>query len=114
VSIEDLVEEIVGDISDEHDEEVNEQIHEQPDGSFILDGGVAVRDLNKRLGMNLPISDGYTTVAGFLLAEAGELLAAGDTVSFNGHVFRVEAVDKRRITRVRMEAVPEADGPDQT
>src|SRR6184192_2100088 len=49
ITLEDLLEEIVGDISDEHDEEVNEQIDEQPDGSFLLDGSLAVRDLNRRL-----------------------------------------------------------------
>jgi len=97
------LEEIVGDISDEHDEEVNEQINEQPDGSFVLDGGLAVRDLNRRLGLNVPISEGYTTVAGFLMAEAGELLGEGQTVAFNGHRFVIEKVEKRRITRVRME-----------
>jgi CBS domain containing-hemolysin-like protein len=103
ITLEDLLEEIVGDISDEHDEEVNDQIREQPDGSFVLDGGLAVRDLNRRLGLHLPVSDGYTTVAGFLMAEAGELLSEGEAVPFNGHVFRVEKVDKRRITSVRME-----------
>jgi CBS domain containing-hemolysin-like protein len=103
ITLEDLLEEIVGDISDEHDEEVNEQINEQPDGSFVLDGGLAVRDLNRRLGLNVPISEGYTTVAGFLMAEAGELLGEGQTVAFNGHRFVIEKVEKRRITRVRME-----------
>ena len=103
ITLEDLLEEIVGDISDEHDEEVNEQIVSQPDGSVILDGSVAVRDINKRLGLNLPVSEGYTTVAGFLMSEAGELLQVGESVSFNGHVFKVEKVDKRRIVKVRME-----------
>ena len=103
ITLEDLLEEIVGDISDEHDEEVNEQIHEQPDGSYILDGGLAVRDLNRRLDVNLPVSDGYTTVAGFLMAEAGTILSEGDTVPFNGHVFRIEKAAKRRILQVRME-----------
>ena len=103
ITLEDLLEEIVGDISDEHDEEVNEQINEQPDGSFVLDGGLAVRDLNRRLELNVPISEGYTTVAGFLMAEAGELLGEGQTVAFNGHRFVIEKVEKRRITRVRME-----------
>jgi CBS domain containing-hemolysin-like protein len=105
ITLEDLLEEIVGDISDEHDEEVNEQIHEQPDGSYLLDGGVAVRDLNRRLDLNLPVSEGYTTVAGFLMAEAGELLSEGDTVPYNGHVFRIEKAAKRRILQVRMEKV---------
>jgi CBS domain containing-hemolysin-like protein len=107
ITLEDLLEEIVGDISDEHDEEVNEQIHLQADGSFLLDGGLAVRDLNKRLSMNVPVSEGYTTVAGFLMAEAGTVLSEGDTVPFNGHVFKVEKTAKRRVLQVRMEKAAE-------
>jgi len=103
ITLEDLLEEIVGDISDEHDEEVNEQIQKQPDGSFILDGGLAVRDLNRRLHLDAPASEAYTTVAGFLLSEAGEILNAGESVRFNGHIFHIEKVDKRRIVKVRME-----------
>ncbi|MGH9947608.1 MAG: hemolysin family protein [Pyrinomonadaceae bacterium] len=103
ITLEDLLEEIVGEISDEHDEEVNEQIKEEPDGSCTLDGGLAVRDLNKRLGLNVPISDGYTTVAGFLMSEAGRILEEGETVPFNGHIFTVEKTAKRRILSVRME-----------
>jgi CBS domain containing-hemolysin-like protein len=105
VTLEDILEEIVGDISDEHDEEVNDQIRKEPDGSYLLDGGLAVRDLNRRLELNLPVSEGYTTVAGFLMAEAGELLIEGDTVPYNGHVFRIEKAAKRRVLQVRMETV---------
>lgn len=103
ITLEDLLEEIVGDISDEHDEEVNEQIDEQPDGSYVLDGSLAVRDLNKRLDLHLPVSEGYTTIAGFLMSVAGQVLEEGETVPFNGHVFKVEKVEKRRIKQVRME-----------
>ena len=103
ITLEDLLEEIVGDISDEHDEEVNEQIQKQTDGSYILDGSLAVRDLNRRLHLEVPASDAYTTVAGFLLSEAGEILNEGESVRFNGHIFHIEKVDKRRILKVRME-----------
>jgi CBS domain containing-hemolysin-like protein len=109
ITLEDLLEEIVGDISDEHDEEVNEQIQEQPDGSCMLDGGLAVRDLNRRRDMNLPVSEGYTTVAGFLMSEAGKVLTEGDAVRFNGHNFKVEKVEKRRVVSVRMEKARESD-----
>ena len=108
ITLEDLLEEIVGDISDEHDEDVNEQIDLQPDGSFILDGGLAVRDLNKRLDLHIPESDVYTTIAGFLMSAAGQILDAGATVRFNGHTFRIEKVDRRRILKVRMELAAEA------
>ncbi|MDM7921373.1 MAG: hemolysin family protein, partial [Pyrinomonadaceae bacterium] len=103
ITLEDLLEEIVGEISDEHDEEVNEQIRDQADGSFMLEGGLAVRDLNRRLAMNLPISESYTTIAGFLMSESGQILNEGDAVPFNGHVFRIEKTAKRRILKVRME-----------
>jgi CBS domain containing-hemolysin-like protein len=103
ITLEDLLEEIVGDISDEHDEEVTEQIKEQTDGSYLLDGNLVVRDLNRRLSMNLPVSEAYTTIAGFLMSEAGQILSKGETVRFNGHIFKVEEVEKRRILKVRME-----------
>lgn len=105
ITLEDLLEEIVGDISDEHDEEVNEQIDPQPDGSWILDGGLAVRDLNCRLEINIPISEGYTTIAGFLMSEAGQILSVGQTVPFNGHLFTVQKVDKHRVVQIRMERI---------
>ena len=103
ITLEDLLEEIVGDISDEHDEEVNEQIHKISDDVFILDGSLAVRDVNRRLSLNLPISEGYTTIAGFLMSESGQILNEGEQVKFNGHIFKIEKVDKRRILQVRME-----------
>ncbi len=103
ITLEDLLEEIVGDISDEHDTEVDEQIDEQPDGSYVLDGGLAVRDLNRREEMNLPLSEAYTTVAGFLMSETGQVLSVGDTVPFNGHIFTIEKVEKHRVMLVRME-----------
>src|SRR6185503_19493249 len=46
ITLEDLLEEIVGEISDEHDEEVNEQITEIDRNTYVLAGGLAVRDLN--------------------------------------------------------------------
>lgn len=102
ITLEDLLEEIVGDISDEHDEDENEQIDRLPDGSFMLDGGLAIRDLNRQLEMNLPVSEGYTTIAGFLMSEAGQILCVGQTVPFNGHLFKVEKVEKHRILKIRM------------
>jgi CBS domain containing-hemolysin-like protein len=103
ITLEDLLEEIVGDISDEHDVEVDDQISEQPDGTYILDGGLAVRDLNRRLNLNVPESETYTTIAGFLMTAAGHVLQPGEVVQHDGLIFHIERVERRRVIRVRLE-----------
>jgi CBS domain containing-hemolysin-like protein len=115
LTLEDLLEEIVGEIDDEYDEEVREQITEQPDGSFLLDGTLAVRDANRRFALDLPEDAGYTTLAGFLMAAAGRMLAEGDEVEHAGALFRVGKVERRRIQSVRFTpAASEASGIDGT
>jgi CBS domain containing-hemolysin-like protein len=111
ITLEDLLEEIVGDISDEHDEEVNEQIIPIGERKYTLAGGLAVRDLNRRLNLALPESEAYTTIAGFLMTETGHVLKPGETVKYNGMIFQVERVERRRIMRVRLELLAEAPQP---
>jgi CBS domain containing-hemolysin-like protein len=103
ITLEDLLEEIVGDISDEHDEEVNEQIIAAGENKYVLAGGLAVRDLNRRLKLSLPESESYTTIAGFLMTEAGHMLKPGDKVNYNGLTFEVDRVERRRVITVRLE-----------
>src|SRR5687768_13835037 len=103
ITLEDLLEEIVGDISDEHDEEVNEQITEIDEHNYLLDGGLAVRDLNRRLKLSVPESEAYTTIGGFLMTAAGHVLHEGEDVQYNGLLFHVEKVERRRLEQVRLE-----------
>jgi CBS domain containing-hemolysin-like protein len=106
VTLEDLLEEIVGEINDEYDEEVREQIVEEPNGTYLLDGMLAVRDANRRFNLRLPEEAGYTTMAGFLLAKAGRILRPGETVEHEGGLFLVEQVEARRIRRIRYTPPP--------
>lgn len=101
VTLEDLLEEIVGEINDEYDEEVRAQIVED-NGTYLLDGMLAVRDANRRFDLHLPEEAGYTTLAGFLLSKAGRLLRQGESVEHEGARFMVERVDRRRIRRIRL------------
>ena len=113
ITLEDLLEEIVGEISDEHDEEVNEQITEIDKCNYMLAGGLAVRDLNRRLKLSVPESEAYTTVGGFLMTEAGHVLKPGDVVQRDGLIFQVERVEKRRLMRVKLE-IKKTDGEGET
>ena len=106
ITLEDLLEEIVGDISDEHDEEVNEQINQIDEYNYMLDGALAVRDLNRRLKTALPESEAYTTVGGFLMSVAGHLLQPGEVIEHDGLRFEIEKVERRRLLQVRLQLPP--------
>jgi len=101
ITLEDLLEEIVGEINDEYDTELRAQIVKDGDG-YLLDGMLAVRDANRTLKLRLPERGDYTTLAGFLMAQAGRLLNAGESIEYNGSRFTVERTERRRIRRVRL------------
>ena len=103
LTMEDLLEEIVGDIQDEHDEALIEHPHDGTQRTFTIDGGLAVREANRDYPLDLPESDEYTTVAGFLIKQAGRLLGPADRVEYDGVTFTVERVHRRRILLVRVE-----------
>jgi len=107
VTLEDLIEEIVGEIDDEYDDVSPSQITEDT-GSYLLDGMLTVREVNLRMGLQLPEDAPYSTLAGFMIAQAGKLLSQGDSVAYQGSRFIVESIDRRRIQQVRMtvEKVP--------
>ena len=108
VTLEDLLEEIVGEINDEFDEEVREQILKEADGSYLLSGILSVRDANRQLRLELPEDSGYTTLAGFLMAQAGHLPHTGEVVKYEDLTFCIERMEGRRIRRVRLQAAVSA------
>jgi CBS domain containing-hemolysin-like protein len=111
ITLEDLLEEIVGDISDEHDEEVNEQITQVADREYILAGGLAVRDFNRRLKLNVTESEAYTTIAGFLMTQAGHVLSPGEIIEHNGLTFEIDRVERRRVISVCLKLPTDLTAP---
>jgi len=107
VTLEDLLEEIVGDIRDEHDEAAARQIVELPDGAYTVRGNLSIRDANKLLALELPESDTYHTIAGFMMARAGRLLKRGESVDYNGLKLTVQSTARNRIVETRIERVQE-------
>jgi len=108
VTLEDLLEELVGDIRDEHDEAGTGQLIEQPDGTYNVRGNLSIRDINKLLALNLPESDNYHTVAGFMMERAGRLLKRGESVEHNGLKLTVQSTARNRIVETKIEKVQES------
>jgi len=100
VTLEDILEEIVGDIEDEHDVTVP-GVRAQPNGSFIVDGTVTIRDLNRAVGWNLP-DENYSTVAGLVLHESKMIPAIGQNFTFYGYRFKILKRQRNQITLIRV------------
>ena len=100
VTIEDLLEEIVGEIRDEYDVETD-PIVEERDGTFVFSGGVSIDDMTKRLGVTIE-SQGFETVAGYVLARLGRVPQVGENFDIDDVNVSVLEAERRRVHRVRL------------
>ena len=103
VTLEDLVEELVGDIRDEYDV-VGGSPREDVDGLLNLE------DFAEETGVELPEGP-YETAAGFLVSRLGALPAIGDHADVEGYRLTVAELDGRRIARIRVAPLPQAEEP---
>ncbi len=105
VTLEDLVEEIFGDIEDEHDR--NQLTARQVDETtYEFSGRMEIEDINERFHLDLPESDDYQTIAGFLLSEHEALPAEGEVVTIDNR-WNIIVTKKTagRIELVRLELI---------
>src|SRR5262249_18568664 len=105
VTLEDIIEEIVGDIEDEHDIGVT-GVKREADGTYIVDGTVTIRALNREFDWQLP-DDDVATIAGLVLHEARRIPDPGQVFTFHG--FRFEVLERQRNQIRQLKITPPAD-----
>ena len=101
VTIEDLVEEIVGEIRDEYEPD-QELVIPVSENEALMDGRVPFDDVREAFELDLPSSEDYDTLGGFIVHALGRLPKAGEDVTAGAVRFLVESVEGRRIRRVRI------------
>jgi CBS domain containing-hemolysin-like protein len=109
VTLEDILEEIVGEIYDEHDE-ATAKVFRLSDGAFSVDGLASVHDLAD-MGIEVPEDIEGDTAGGMVLAALGRLPRPGDKVVLGPWEFTVEAVRRRRISRVTIRPRAQSEQP---
>ena len=109
VTMNDILEEIVGDFSAQALGRP-EEIHPQDDGSYLIRGTVALRDLNRRLGWELPTEESRT-LNGLILEYLENIPEPGTSLMLNGYM--VEIV-RTRGTAVDVARVVPMTGPSAT
>jgi len=104
LTVEDVLEQIVGEIEDEFDDPPTQA---QPESAeTMLDGTTKIRDFEVQFGTELETGTGYETLAGYLLYRLGHIPAPGEFVEHDGRRFTVAAVERNRITTVKVEKLP--------
>jgi len=104
VTLEDILEQMVGEIHDEFD--VVERPLTLPDGGIIFDAGIKVRDLEAQYQIALADDSSYETVGGFVLSRLGFIPKGGESFEADGYRFTVMEMDRRRVSRVKIKALP--------
>ncbi len=104
VTLEDLVEEIFGEIEDEHDTK-NLVARKLGEDEYEFSGRMEIERMNEEFGLNLPESDDYLTVAGYILCHYQTLPRTGETVEIADYRFTILRRKATKIELVRMKIV---------
>ena len=98
ISLEDLVEEIIGEIEDEHDNQ-NLVAKSLGNNEYILSGRLEIERINEMFGLDIPESDEYQTLGGFILAHHQRFPQLNEVISIGR--FKVRTV-KQRSTKIEL------------
>jgi len=99
VTLEDILEEIVGDIDDETDVSLQGCVA-QADGSWLVDGTVTIRDLNRILNWSLP-DEKASTIAGLVLMESRAIPSVGQKFRF--HDIRFTIIEREGVALTKLQ-----------
>ena len=104
ISLEDVLEQIFGEIEDEHDKPdmVEKRISER---EFVFSCRLEVEYLNEKYDMNIPESEEYDTLAGYIISRYEELPTAGTVMEFDALRIKILLTTRSRIELARVERV---------
>ena len=101
VTLEDIMEEIFGDIEDEHD--IRGYTAEKTcENEYLFAGRLEVEEVNKLFSLNIPVSDDYTTIAGYILHIHQHFPKLNEIIRIENFTFKCVKVTNNRIEMVKL------------
>ncbi len=101
VTLADILEEIVGDFTTTHETPSSQEIHRQHDNSYIVEGSLGIRDLNKEMGWTLP-TDGPRTLNGLIIEYLEEIPSAKISARICGYPMEILEVENNMVKLVKI------------
>lgn len=102
ITLEDILEEIIGEFTTQSPLTAR-GLHRQPDGSYVVEGSILLRELNRKLGFSFPL-DGPKTLNGLILEHLQDIPEPNTSVRIAGHPLEIVQTQDRVIKSVRVQA----------
>ncbi len=100
VTLDDILEEIIGEFTTDI-QTFNQDIQPQEDGSFFVDGGTTIRDINKQLDWDLPMG-GPKTINGVILEHLENIPESGTSLRMESYIFEITQVVDNAVKKVKI------------
>lgn len=101
VTIEDIIEELFGEIEDEHDDEEELIEKELEKGTYLFSARLDVEYVNEEYGLEIPESDSYSTLGGFVVHNTKEIPKTGEHVKFDDFEILIEMASNKKIELIK-------------
>lgn len=105
ITIEDIVEELFGEIEDEHDSDEELIEKELEEGTYLFSTRLDVEFLNQTYKFDIPESDSYSTLGGFIVDFTKDIPQKGDLITIDNYRFVIEEATNKKIELVKMTLV---------
>ena len=100
VTLEDILEEVIGDFTTQSPTRLG-SYRKEADGSWLVDGSSTLRDLNKKLNLNLPI-DGPRTLNGLIIEHFEDIPESGTSFRIGTHTLEIVQTQDRIVKSVKI------------
>jgi putative hemolysin len=107
VTVEDIIEELFGEIEDEHDEDetlIDEKID---DGIYLFSARLDVEFLNEKYNLNIPETDSYSTLGGFIVHNTNEIPQKEEKIRIENFEITIHSASNKKIELVRLSILDE-------
>lgn len=110
LTLDDLIAEIIGDTgeADSTEELIVQSVDEQ---TFLVQAQINLEELNELLDLDLPLTDDYQTLGGFLIYQLQKIPTQGETLQYENLEFTIVSAEGPRLHQIRIRRLEPA--PDQ-
>lgn len=102
VTMEDIVEELFGEIEDEHDHDEELIAKQLNETTYLFSSRLDVEYVNQEFKLNIPESDSYGTLGGFIVDFTSEIPQKGEQITVGNYQFVIEEATSNKIELVKM------------